>query len=126
MSIVTGAIEEMNRANFNEDDIIFLTNFLNEFFDRWDSGGAVWVMADVVARLLKGQPLTALTGGDDEWVDVSMYGAEPVFQNARCSSVFKDSDGRCYDIDTPGRPTITFPYLPTTSPFPSPVIEVTT
>jgi hypothetical protein len=124
MSIVRAAIEEMQLANFDEDDIVFVVNFLNGFFDRYDSGGAVWAMSDVLMRLIKGQPLTPLTGKDDEWVNVSMYGNEPVFQNRRCGTVFKDSDGRCYDIDTPGRPTITFPYDPTTKPVSSPVIEM--
>jgi hypothetical protein len=120
VSIVNAAIDEMQRANFDESDIVFLSNFLNEFFDRWDSGGAVWAMSDVLARLIKGQPLTPLTGKDDEWMEVG----PSVFQNMRCGTVFKDETGRCYDIDTPGRPTITFPYDPVTRLVSSPVVEM--
>jgi len=113
---IARAIEEMRLANFEEGDIAFLSGFLAEFFDRCDSGGAV---SDVLARLIKGQPLRPLTGEGGEWMEVG----PSVFQNVRCGTVFKDETGRCYDIDTPGRPTITFPYDPTTKPVCGPVIE---
>lgn len=118
MSMVHFAIEEMQRANFDESDIVFVVNFLNEFYDRYDSGGAVWAMTDALNRLIKGQPLTSLTGEDDEWMEVG----PSVFQNRRCGTVFKDEEGRCYDIDTPGRPTITFPYDPMTKMVEAPII----
>jgi hypothetical protein len=44
------------------------------------------------------QPLTPLTGEDWEWNEAS----EGVFQNKRCSHVFKQADrfgGQAYDID---------------------------
>jgi hypothetical protein len=40
-----------------------------------------------------------LTGEDSEWRNVSDYGPEPHWQNIRRSSVFKNVDGTCYDID---------------------------
>jgi hypothetical protein len=44
------------------------------------------------------KPLAPLTGEDDEWFKHD-YGGEPSYQNKRLSSVFKDADGFCYDID---------------------------
>ena len=44
--------------------------------------------------------LTPLTGEDDEWTNVSDYGSgDPLYQNKRLSSVFKEADGSCYNID---------------------------
>ena len=79
-------------------------------------------------RLLAWEPLTPLTGADDEWNEVG----DGVFQNKRCSRVFKSKDrfdGQAYDIDAivfregPGNcytnrdsmQPITFPYVPTTT-----------
>jgi hypothetical protein len=41
----------------------------------------------VLMRLMKGRPLTSLKGTDDEWVKVTED--EELYQNSRCSSVFK-------------------------------------
>ena len=47
-------------------------------------------------RLANFKPLTPLTGDDDEWKET----AKNIFQNKRCSSVFKNGkDGKAYDID---------------------------
>lgn len=114
----------MRLAGFEEADIDAMRRILDIFFERWDSGGAVWAMAPVLQRCIAGKCLTPLTGADDEWMDVSnASGGLPVRQNLRCSTVFSDETGRCYDIDTPGRPTITFPYMPDEIRVSSPVIE---
>lgn len=49
-------------------------------------------------KLLDFKPIVPLTGADSEWMEVG----DGVFQNIRCSSVFKSKDrfdGRPYDID---------------------------
>jgi hypothetical protein len=67
------------------------------------------------------EPLTPLTGGDEEWVEVT----PGCLQNKRCSHVFKEN-GQAYDIQgkvfreasgstyTSGdsRVPVTFPYMP--------------
>ena len=45
------------------------------------------------------KPLSPLTGEDNEWGNVREYGESPSWQNKRRSSVFKNADGTCYDID---------------------------
>lgn len=124
MGLIDQARSELALINFGDDDSAVMIDILERFFKQWDSGGAVWAAAPVLQRLIAGQPLSPLSGDDAEWVDVSSYSDDPAWQNARCSSVFKDKSGRCYDIDIPGRPTITFPYDPTTRPPPSPVVEI--
>lgn len=124
MSIIAQAKEELRRANFGEQDSAVMIDILERFFEQWDSGGAVSVVAPVLQRLIAGKPLGPLTGDADEWMDVSEMSGRVMYQNKRCSTVFKDGD-RAYNIDTPGRPTITFPYWPE-SQISSPVIEIET
>jgi hypothetical protein len=125
MSVIDQAKYEMKLANFPADEIEAMTSILDRFFDTWDSGGAVWVMAPVLQKLIAAKPLSPLTGEDHEWVD---HG-DGVFQNRRCGSVFKDPrfhDGKlAYDIDAPEpRAAISFPYTPESNRVRSPVIEI--
>jgi hypothetical protein len=53
----------------------------------------------MLTKLLDFKPLTPLTGENDEWTDVGDRSGYPHWQNKRCSSVFKNADGSCYDID---------------------------
>jgi hypothetical protein len=126
MSIREQARTELAAVNFGEEDSRVMLEILDKFFEQWDSGGAVAVASDVLARLVAGQPLGPLTGNDSEWVDVSQWSAgETVFQNARCSSVFKDGTGKAYDINAGNnRAPITFPYDPTTRLPQMPVYEI--
>ena len=117
MSIREAARQELELANFGEGDSQVMLEILDKFFDQWDSGGAVYFAADVLRRLISGQPLSPLTGTDSEWMEVG----PGVWQNVRCGTVFKEH-GRAYDIDVKGRPTITFPYDPTTRGPSDPVV----
>ena len=79
----------------------------------------------MVKKLLKFEPLTPLTGQDDEWRDVG----SGMKQNIRCSRVFKDQSGRSFDIDaymfinidgkiytnSDSSMDVTFPYTPATA-----------
>jgi len=98
MSIIDQAKAELARINFGDEDTAVMVDLLERFFDQWNSGGAVSVAWAVLQR-------------------------QQYWQNRRCTTVFKDADGRAYNIDTPGRPTITFPYWPDRSEVPSPVVK---
>lgn len=125
MSIREQAKTELAAVNFGDDDSRVMLEILDKFFDQWDSGGAVSVAANVLARLIKGQPLAPLTGEESEWF---IHDTEGMYaQNLRCSSVFKATkDGPAYDIDAPTRDPITFPYDPETRRVRMPVYEVAT
>lgn len=127
MSIIEQAKSELAAVNFGEDNSRVMIEILEKFFDQWDSGGAVHDVAPVLMRCIAGKPLAPLTGETDEWVD---HG-NGVFQNRRCSTVFKDPrfhDGKsAYDIDAPEpRAAITFPYWPDRADVASPVVEIDT
>jgi hypothetical protein len=122
VSIINQAKAELATIDFGTDGTRVMIEILEKFFDQWDSGGAVYVVAPILQRLIAGQPLTPLTGADDEWFIHDMDGCYA--QNKRCTCVFRATkDGPAYDIDVPGRPPITFPYWPERSSVSSPVLN---
>lgn len=127
MSVIDQAKSELDRLGADEEFKSLIIGTMEQFFERYDSGGAVAIMAPSflhkLQRCIAGKPLTPLTGDNSEWMDCS-YGGPVCWQNVRCSTVFKDAEGRCYDIDTPGRPTITFPYDPERADIPFPILEI--
>ena len=84
------------------------------------------LVVSLFERLARFNPISALTGEDDEWNEVGQRYGKAMYQNKRCSSIFKDGD-RAYNIE--GRvfrePSgacytnhdsfvdVTFPYMPT-------------
>ena len=82
----------------------------------------------ILKKLVYFQPLTPLTGQDDEWIDVSDFGDPTTeFQNKRCGHVLRGPDGLAFDLfaksyifpngevkrdPIEGSKTLTFPYMP--------------
>lgn len=60
------------------------------------SGSSINYMLSIFNRLALFKPLAPLTGNDDEWVLVSEE--EGLYQSNRCSTVFKNKEGECFDI----------------------------
>lgn len=98
---------------------------LLEVFSKQDhSGFSARYCIDAFNKLARFEPLAPLTGEDWEWVEV---GTE-IWQNIRCSRVFKDEYGQAYDIEgkvfvepsgsaftsSESKVNITFPYVPQT------------
>lgn len=135
MSIIEHAKSELARQGASDEYVALMVGTLEQYFDRYDSGGAVAATAATftgqLKRLIAAKPLTPLTGGDDEWNEVGRdRDGTRCFQNRRCSSVFKNvSDGGeivAYDIDgsAPGRTPITFPYMPDRADVRWPIVEI--
>ena len=99
---------------------------------------------ETLIRLMNHRPLTPLTGSDDEWVECGWASrdGEKIFQNKRCSAVFKnvDKDGNvrytdndysicideenkyCHHFGLSSNEVdklfpIKFPYMPSTKPY---------
>jgi hypothetical protein len=71
---------------------------LEVFADEGHSGSTAPYAVNMFKKLAMFEPLIPLTGEDWEWTEVSTG----VFQNKRCSRVFKQADrfdGQAYDID---------------------------
>ena len=87
------------------------------------SGSSAPYCISMFSKLALREPLSPLTGEEDEWDKAGPN----LFQNKRCSRVFKDAEGNCYDnegvifrtktgdafINEDSKVAITFPYTPT-------------
>lgn len=85
--------DEMQEAICNH-----VLKLLEVFSDEGHSGSSAPYAIDLFSKLAKFEPVVPLTGEDWEWTEVH----DGVFQNKRCSHVFKQADrfdGQAYDID---------------------------
>lgn len=101
-----------------------IMELLEVFSKHGHSGSSAPFAIHYFATLAAFKPLCPLTGFMDEWIEVG----EGVWQNVRCSRVFRGADGRAYDIDgivfcekngaqytnRESRVYIEFPYTPKT------------
>lgn len=71
---------------------------LDVFTDEGHSGSSAPYAVNLFKTLAMFEPIVPLTGEDWEWTLLD-YGVDPKWQNKRCGRVFKDADGRAYDID---------------------------
>jgi len=106
MSLVSYAESELDRIGMTDNDDMngmmrkHLLHMVKEFSEEGHSGFSASYALQCLEKLLRFKPLSPLTGEDDEWGDVSEVSGEPMFQNKRCSSIFKHGkDGEAYDID---------------------------
>ena len=57
-------------------------------------------ISQAVKKLLLQEPICDVTGLDEEWVNIiEMNGGNPMWQNRRCSALFKHPDGKCSYVD---------------------------
>jgi hypothetical protein len=113
--LVSFAVEELARVGEIYDGMVneAAVDIVGLFSAQGHSGGSAQITTEIVNRLMRYSPLTPLTGDDDEWMEVGTG----VFQNKRCSHVFKEN-GRAHDIELPRAEDatqwteITFPYQP--------------
>jgi hypothetical protein len=71
---------------------------LDVFDDEGHSGTSAPYAISLFKNLASFEPIAPLTGEDWEWTDVAEQSSGPLWQNKRCSHVFKYNDG-AYDID---------------------------
>jgi hypothetical protein len=77
-----------------------ILHIVDEFTKEGHSGFSASYAISIISKLLKYEPLTALTGEDSEWVEIAdeISGSNrgKLYQNKRAGHVFKDDDG-AYD-----------------------------
>lgn len=98
-----GWVDENNKFNDEMQEAIcnHVLKLLEVFDGEGHSGTTAPYAINLFKKLASFEPVVPLTGEDWEWSDVSEYGGRdngPLFQNKRCSRVFKDNNG-AYDID---------------------------
>lgn len=100
-----------------------ILELLETFANQGHSGTSAPYCINYFKKLAAFEPLCPLTGEDNEWQEVG----DNLFQNIRCSSVFKQNDhvynidgkvfrepnGACY-TNCDSRTPVTFPYTPVT------------
>lgn len=100
-----------------------LIGMVKLFAEEGHSGFSASYAVSALEKLLRFEPLKPLTGEADEWLEIQ----KGVFQNTRCSHVFKEGD-RAYDthgkvfVEPNGAAytsrdswvDVTFPYTPKT------------
>lgn len=97
------AISELTRIGmYNSDDEMnqdmckHILKMVDTFSEEGHSGFSASYAIGILEKLLRWEPLSPLTGEDDEWMEVG-FG---IYQNIRCSHVFKKGkNGRAYDLD---------------------------
>lgn len=138
MSLLSHAQKEFRAAGWTDENGKFndemqeaickdALEIIGLFSEQGHSGSSAPYLLSILNKLLQFEPLVPLTGEDWEWNEVS----DGVFQNNRCSRVFKQADrfnGQAYDIDGKvfrepsgayytsknSSVPITFPYTPRT------------
>lgn len=98
---------------------------VKKFADQGHSGFSAAMVSNILDKLLRFEPLTPLTGSEDEWTALD-HDDTMAAQNKRCPHVFKRADGTAYDSNaiifrdpdgacftsSESRKDITFPYTP--------------
>jgi len=111
-----GSAEPINAAMAEH-----LVKMVEHFSAEGHSGFSASYAIRALSKLLAFEPLTPLTGEEREWMEVS----NGLFQNKRCSHVFKENgeaydingrvfrepDGVCF-INRESRVPVIFPYTP--------------
>ena len=106
-NLVKHAIYELSLLAEDEDDCD-MQDFMNKgiidvvriFSKQGHSGFSAGYAVGVIEKLLRFEPLGPLTGENHEWNDISEYCCdETMYQNRRCSHIFKRADGTAYDIN---------------------------
>lgn len=72
-----------------------ILRLLETFSKEGHSGFSASYALSLFEKLSRYEPLSPLTGDDSEWNDIS----DNTFQNNRCSKIFKNTDGKVYNID---------------------------
>lgn len=122
------AKDELTRAGYFDPDSDYggmlgdaVMKMIKVFADEGHSGFSAHRAIAIFERVARFEPLTPLTGADDEWNEIR----DGEWQNRRCSHVFKNLDG-AYDIQgrvfrepngccftsRDSRVAVTFPYVP--------------
>lgn len=150
-NLETFAEDELRRAGLFDEDSDYggmlgraVMKMVQQFAEEGHSGCSAGMAISIFQKVARFEPLTPLTGADDEWAEVERGAFSvvsrpafnhgivitehrtPLYQNKRCSHIFKDGDyaydsearifrdrdGFCYTSKDSRIPVI-FPYTPT-------------
>lgn len=87
--------EDLKMQKAINDNIL---DIVKKFSEQGHTGFTANYSLNILKRLLDWKPISVLTGEDDEWVELN-YTPDTAYQNKRCPSIFKDADGRAYNVE---------------------------
>lgn len=116
-------------GRIDRDVALNCTNIARVFSLEGHSGGSASIVIPWIKKALSWEPIAPLTGEADEWENVSDMSGYLLWQNKRCSRVFKKADGTAFDVQgivfrdpngacyTNGESStpVVFPYIPSTT-----------
>lgn len=89
-----------------EEFIPEILSLCEKFGLSGQSGGSAPYTATALSQAIKKlclqEPICPVTGIDEEWTDVAKLGdgdSDILYQNKRCSALFKNKDGKCWYLD---------------------------
>src|SRR6187399_3024344 len=82
-----GNLMQHARVELGPNIDIELEELILVFSSQGHSGASAQITNSILHKLLAYEPLSPLTGEEDEWMEV----ASGVYQNKRCSHVFRDA-----------------------------------
>jgi hypothetical protein len=102
MALTQHAQLELELAGFFNDDGMYgdligkaVMELIEVFANQGHSGMSAGIVSSLFNKLANYEPLQEITGKDGEWAEVfNDSDGQPVYQNKRCSAMFKHSDGR--------------------------------
>ena len=104
-NLVTHARTELTKAGLFDSDSDYdgmlgeaALELVEKFADQGHSGFSAAMTIDIVSRLMRYEPLTALTDDPAEWNHVSndMAGRPDLWQSRRDSAAFSNDGGKTY------------------------------
>lgn len=100
MTLLEHAQRELELAKIDGDGDTWMTEnvleLIKTFASQGHSGESAPICIQLFSRLASYKPLGPLTGEDNEWMKIA--GRKDLWQNKRCSHVFKNKDG-AYNIE---------------------------
>lgn len=96
MSLVEHARRELEIIGEDPDTINGIVHVVQAFADCGHSGGSTPYAIAYLERLLRFEPLSAITDDPDEWVDRSEISGYPLWQNIRDSRAMSKDAGKTY------------------------------
>ena len=108
LSILSKSATDPNDRPVIEQFIPEIIALCDKFGRSGQSGGSAGytakVISQVVEKLCRQEPIGPLTGIEEEWVDVSHFsdsrGRDDImYQNRRCSALFKNINGKLWYLD---------------------------
>ena len=107
-SLVEFAEEELNKLlkDCTDSEALKMQKSVNQdildiikmFSNQGHSGLSAQYSLNILKRLLNYKPLSAITDDESEWIKLD-YTPDIAYQCKRCPQLFKDSEGRVYNVE---------------------------